>query len=126
VAFDSISQTTMFTHLCWFDFSLPCPLVLFFFFFFFTCGLHQVTVSFTGLGIPCPCYNPGDGDTSGSLKSVRFTPCCLGMVGGISCVSDMNANHSQPCRTGEDLGDNPRCDEKLPEGKNGKKATFLQ
>lgn len=82
-------------------------------------------MSFTGVGILCLYGDPADGDVPGSLKSVRFTPCCLRIVAGISCVSDMDVNDSQPCRTGQDLGDNPMCAKMLPEGKQGGKATFL-
>lgn len=118
MAFDISSPINRFPCLCWVVLSLPLP--------FFLVFLHIVTLSYLGtLGSLCPHRNPGDGDTSGSLKSVRFTPCCLRMAAGISCVSDMDANDSQPCRTGEDLADNPMCDEKLPEGKNGKKGHSL-
>lgn len=50
--------------------------------------------SFTGIGLLCPYHSLGDKDVSASLKSVRFTPCCLGKVAGTSCASDTDGSDS--------------------------------
>lgn len=76
-----------------------------------------MSLGFTGIGILCPNRNLGDKDVAASLKSVRFTPCCLGKVAGTSCASDMDGSDSQPFRIGVDVGDSLTCDKKLPEWK---------
>lgn len=65
VAFGSSSQINI-------PLSLLGGHVLYSFSFYVRRGLHQLSVSFTVLGILCSYWKPGNGDSWGSSKSVRF------------------------------------------------------